>query len=64
LYISGVSKQEIMRHTGLRSEKNVRKYKFSSEQVDMEVSKIPDLPLSKDVYVTSESVEPPLISEM
>lgn len=59
LYMSGVSEQEIMRRTGHRSEKSVRKYKRSSEQMEVEVSKILDPPQSKSVSVKSD-VEPPL----
>ncbi|XP_061195452.1 uncharacterized protein LOC133203697 [Saccostrea echinata] len=60
LYISGVSEQEIMRRTGHRSEKSVRKYKRSSEQIDVAVSKILDPPQNKSVCVKSENgVEPP-----
>ena len=58
LYMSGISEQEIMRRTGHRSEKSVRKYKRSSEQMEVEVSKILDPPQSS-VCVKSENVEPP-----
>lgn len=47
LYMNGVSEQEIMRRTGHRSEKSVRKYKRSSEHMEMEVSKILDPPVNE-----------------
>jgi hypothetical protein len=59
LYMSGISEQEIMRRTGHRSAKSVRKYKRSSEQMEVEVSKILDPPQIKSVCVKSEDVEPP-----
>ena len=57
--MSGISEQEIMRRTGHRSEKSVRKYKRSSEQMEVEVSKILDPPQINSVCVKSEDVEPP-----
>lgn len=47
LYMNGVSEQEIMRRTGHRCEKSVRKYKRSSEQIEMDVSKILDPPMNE-----------------
>lgn len=45
--MNGVSEQEIMRRTGHRCEKSVRKYKRSSEQIEMDVSKILDPPMNE-----------------
>eukprot|EP00105_Crassostrea_gigas_P007334 XP_011421538.1 PREDICTED: uncharacterized protein KIAA1958-like [Crassostrea gigas] len=47
LYMNGVSEQEIMRRTGHRCEKSVKKYKRSSEQIEMDVSKILDPPMNE-----------------
>lgn len=47
LHMNGVSEQNTMRGTGHRSEKSVRKYKGSSEQIEMDVSKMLDPPIHK-----------------
>ena len=54
LYMSGVGEQEIMKSTGHRSEKAVRKYKRSSDEIDENVSNILNPPNSCTKRVKAE----------
>lgn len=47
--LSGIDEQEIMSRTGHRSEKAVRKYKRSSDEIQEKVSYVLDLPVPKKV---------------
>ena len=61
LYMSGVDEQEIMKRTVHRSEKAVRKYKRSSDEISENVSNIliPPTPCSKKIKKeeSAESME-------
>lgn len=47
MYLSGIDEQEIMSRTGHRSEKAVRKYKRSSDEIQEKVSSVLDPPAPK-----------------
>lgn len=49
MYLSGIDEQEIMSRTGHRSEKAVRKYKRSSDEIQEKVSSVLDPPAPKKV---------------
>ena len=54
LYNAGVAEQEIMKRTGHRSEKSVRKYKRSSDEISENVSNVLNPPSNKKI-VKSEN---------
>lgn len=53
MYLSGIDEQEIMSRTGHRSEKAVRKYKRSSDEIQEKVSSVLDPPAPKKVKLES-----------
>lgn len=58
LYMAGVDEQEIMRRTGHRSEKSVRKYKVASNEIQKRVAAVLDPPSKENVEPKKPKIEP------
>ena len=55
LYMAGVEEQEIMARTGHRSERSVRKYKRSSDEIADKVSDILNPPPAKQIKLETHT---------
>lgn len=59
LYLAGIDEQEIMKRTGHRSEKGVRQYKESSNDIKKTVSSVLDPPLKRKLENNPEEIPEP-----